>query len=126
MTNRKYLLCTHCKNMVGVINDSGVKIVCCGEPMMELEVGKVEASHEKHIPDAKYADGKIRVSVGSVEHPMLPEHYIEWIAIASNGTTMRKALKPGDKPYAEFAVEPGIYTVYAYCNLHGLWAAEIS
>ena len=54
---------------------------------------------------------------------MLPEHHIEWIALVDDDKVELKYLKPGEEPKAEFAeVKAG--TVYAYCNLHGLWKAE--
>ena len=64
-------------------------------------------------------------TVGAVEHPMLPEHFIEWIVLETQQGSQIKHLKPGEKPQAVFALAEGDQTVaaYAYCNLHGLWKA---
>ena len=93
--------------------------------MKEIVPGTTDAAAEKHVPVYETADGKVSVKVGSVEHPMLPEHYIEWIALKTKSGNQRKALKPGDKPEACFAICDGdeVEAVYAYCNLHSLWKA---
>ena len=75
MCETRFYICKHCGNIVGMINNSGVPIICCGEPMTELVPGSVEASTEKHIPVAVVSGGEVKVSIGSVAHPMLPEHY---------------------------------------------------
>lgn len=49
---------------------------------------KVDASLEKHVPVVIKENGKIRVEVGSTLHPMLPEHYIEWIALVAEYPNM--------------------------------------
>ena len=117
--------CNHCGNIVAFVKASGVPVVCCGEKMTEIIPGTVDASREKHIP-VRSVDGNIvHVTVGSVEHPMLPEHYIEWISIETKQGNQRKELRPGEKPEACFALCEGdeVEAVYAYCNLHGLWKA---
>ena len=68
--NGKFYVCEHCGNLVGMINSSGVPMVCCGQKMKKIEAGVVEASREKHIPVAVVEGEKVKVSVGSVEHPM--------------------------------------------------------
>ena len=74
--NTRFLRCKHCGNIVGVIHDAGVPIFCCGQPMEELTPNTVEASGEKHVPVANVENGVLTVQVGSVEHPMAPEHFI--------------------------------------------------
>ena len=117
--------CNHCGNIVAFVKASGVPVVCCGEKMTEIIPGTVEASREKHIPVWSVDGNIVHVSVGSVEHPMLPEHYIEWISIETKQGNQRKELRPGEKPEACFALCEGdeVEAVYAYCNLHGLWKA---
>ena len=119
----KFRICRHCGNLMGMINDSGVPVVCCGEPTEELVPNTAEASGEKHLPVVKTEDGKVIVNVGSVDHPMLPEHYIEWVSLQSKFGNQRKALQPGQQPEVCFALCEGdeVQAVYAYCNLHGLW-----
>ena len=88
--------------------------------------GSVEASREKHIPEFVVEGNKVIVTVGSVEHPMVPEHYIEWVSIQTKFGNQRKALVPGQKPEVCFSICEGdeVEAVYAYCNLHSLWKAE--
>lgn len=120
---QKYLVCKHCGNMVNMIKDKGVNVVCCGEKMTELIPGSVDASFEKHIPQYEIKDNKIIVTVGSVIHPMLDVHYIEWISIETTNGAQIVELKPNDEPKAEFLLSSNekLISVYAYCNLHGLW-----
>ena len=93
--------------------------------MTELIPGTVEASHEKHIPVYRVENGKVIVTVGSVEHPMAEEHHIEWVSLQTKFGNQRKLLNPGEKPEVCFSICDGdeVEAVYAYCNLHGLWKA---
>ena len=115
--------CEHCGQIVAIVKKTGVPIVCCGKPMTEIVPGTTDASVEKHVPVYAVENGIVTVTVGSVEHPMLPEHYIEWIALKTTGGNQRKVLKPSDAPKACFAICEGdeVEAVYAYCNLHSLW-----
>lgn len=126
MKTPKFLLCSHCGNLVGTIHDAGVPIMCCGQKMTELIPNTTDAAGEKHLPVVCVNGDSVEVSVGSVEHPMLEEHSIEWIYLLTEDGGQRKALKPGEKPVVSFntAGDKPI-AVYAYCNLHGLWKTEI-
>ena len=122
----KYYICEKCGNLVEKIEDSGVPMVCCGQKMTKIEAGTVEASREKHIPVASVEGDVVKVVVGSVEHPMAEEHSILWIELKTDKGVQRKHLKPGEPPVVSFALageKP--LEVYAYCNLHGLWKAEV-
>ena len=126
MSETKFFVCKHCGNLIGMIENSGVPVVCCGEKMTELVANTVDASLEKHTPVVTVDGDKIEVVVGSVEHPMLEEHFIKWIYVETKKGGQRKTLKPGEAPKAAFVVtddEP--VAVYAYCNLHGLWKTVI-
>ena len=116
--------CNACGNIVEVIHAGVGELVCCGRPMELLTENTTDAALEKHVPVVeKTADG-IVAKVGSVAHPMLEEHYIEWIeVIDGDGRAYRKFLKPGDAPEAEFCIKGDGLTVREYCNLHGLWKA---
>lgn len=122
----KFYVCEHCGNFVGMIKDTGVPMMCCGQKMTELVPGTTDAAVEKHVPAVAVDGNKVSVTVGSVEHPMIAEHYIEWVAIETEKGAQRKALKPEKTPKAEFALtdDDKLVAVYAYCNLHGLWKAE--
>ena len=126
MTETKFYICEKCGNLVGMIHASGVPMMCCGQKMTKLEAGTVEASREKHIPEVKVDGDTVKVSVGSVTHPMTEEHLIEWVYLMTDKGGQRKCLVAGDAPTVEFKlVDEKPLAVYAYCNLHGLWVAEI-
>ncbi len=119
----KFYKCKKC-NEVMIINDDIIPS-CCGEPMEELIPGSVEAAKEKHIPVVSYDEGYL-VTVGEVEHPMIEEHYIEWIAYElEKGAVKVFDLEPNQKPIVNFETDQKVKTVYAYCNLHGLWKADV-
>ena len=121
----KFYECSHCHNIIAYVKNSGVPVICCGEPMKELVPNTTDAANEKHVPVVEVEGTKVTVTVGSVEHPMLPEHYIEWVSLQTKQGNQRKELHPGEKPEVCFALCEGdeVETVYAYCNLHSLWKA---
>ena len=124
----KFYKCMHCGAIVAKLNEIGCDPSCCGEVMKPLLAGTVEAAVEKHIPVAKRDGNLIHVEVGEVIHPMLENHYIEWIYLLSERGGQFVFLKPGEEPKADFALVDGEkpLEVYAYCNLHGLWKGEIA
>ncbi len=119
----KFYRCEHCGQIVAVVKATGVPVMCCGQAMKELVPGETDGALEKHVPVYEVENGKVKVTVGSVEHPMLEEHYIEWVALETKMGNQRKTLKPGDKPSVCFSICDGdeVVAVYEYCNLHGLW-----
>ena len=124
---QRFYVCSHCGQIIAKVKDSRVPVMCCGEAMKEIIPGTVDASVEKHLPVVKIENNKVVVNVGSLEHPMVEEHYIEWISLQTNLGNQRKVLKPEEKPEASFLILEGekLEAVYAYCNLHGLWKTEI-
>lgn len=122
----KFFVCETCGNFVGMVVDSGAPMSCCGKQMKELVPGTSDGAVEKHVPVYTVDGNKVVVTVGSVEHPMVENHYIEWIALETKKGAQRKVLNPGEKPSVEFALtdDDSVVAVYAYCNLHGLWKAE--
>lgn len=121
MTSKKQIWkCNICGNIVEILHEGADSLVCCGQPMvLQEEKTKEQEGNEKHIP---IIEGK-RVKVGSVLHPMIEEHYIEWIeATSENNETCKIFLKPRNKPEAEFCFN--VKQARAYCNLHGLWKSE--
>ncbi|WP_087065756.1 desulfoferrodoxin family protein [Intestinibacillus massiliensis] len=126
MSEVRFFICKHCGNLVGMIHDAGVPMVCCGEKMTELVPGSVDASAEKHVPVISVEGDRVTVAVGSAEHPMVEAHYIEWIYLQTDRGGQRKCLEPGAAPKAVFALaDEKPVAAYAYCNLHGLWKAEV-
>lgn len=122
----KFYKCENCGNIIAYANKFGTDIVCCGKPITELKPNSTDASCEKHVPCYTIENNILTVSVGSVEHPMTPEHYIEWIAITTNYGNQRKILLPDTKPCAKFALLDGeeLNNIYTYCNLHELWSIK--
>ena len=121
----KFYRCDHCGNIVTFVHSAGVPVMCCGQKMTELVPGTTDGAAEKHVPVVHVEGNQVRVQVGSVEHPMLEEHHIEFIAIETKQGSQVKYLKPGEKPQAVFALAEGdqLVAAYEYCNLHGLWKA---
>lgn len=117
--------CNKCGNIIEVLHGGGGTLVCCGKPMELLDEQTADQSLEKHVPVIeKQADG-YRVTVGSVLHPMLEKHFIEWIElIADGGRVYRKHLKPGDKPQAFFKCRAKHVIAREFCNIHGQWKSE--
>ena len=124
---KKFFVCKHCGNMIGLLHDAGVPMMCCGEKMVELVPNTTDAAQEKHVPVATVEDNKVVVNVGSVDHPMLDEHWIQWVYLETDKGGHRKVLNPGEKPHVVFALteDEKPVAVYEYCNLHGLWVAKL-
>jgi len=122
----KFFICKHCGNLVEMVHNGGGKLVCCGEAMTELAANTTEAATEKHIPVITVVENTVTVEVGSVAHPMTAEHYIVWICIQTESGIELKYLEPGQAPKATFALtDDKVVAAFAYCNLHGLWKAEV-
>lgn len=123
----KFYICETCKNIITKIVDSKVPVVCCGKPMKELVPGAVDGALEKHVPAVTIEGNTVKVQIGEVIHPMLPEHYIQFIALETKNGVQIKNLKAGEEPKAEFVLADGdeAVAVYEYCNLHGLWVTEM-
>ncbi len=114
--------CNVCGNIVEVVHEGKGELVCCGEPMELLEEKMEEEGNEKHLPVVNETEDGVSVMVGSVEHPMEEDHYIEWIGVLTEEGAFRKFLQPDDKPKAEFNIDKDkIDSVREYCNVHGLW-----
>ena len=114
--------CELCGNVVEVLHEGDGELVCCGEAMKLYEENTTDAATEKHVPVVEHTPEGVKVTVGSVAHPMKEEHYIEWIELIDDDTIQRRMLKPGDEPTAIFGgVKSDSFSARAYCNLHGLW-----
>lgn len=123
----KLYKCAHCGNIVEMVEDHGVNPVCCGEAMKLLNPNTTDAATEKHVPVVEIEGNKVSVKVGSVEHPMMPEHHIAYIFLETNFGVHRANLDPAGKPEAQFVLAEGekAAAAYEYCNLHGFWKAEL-
>ena len=122
---KEFFICKHCGNIITKIKDSHVPVVCCGENMVELIASSTDASLEKHVPVYKIENNKVYVNIGSIEHPMTPGHFIEWVYLITDKGEQIKYLKPLEKPQVCFNIcdNEKVISVFAYCNLHSLWKA---
>ena len=122
---QKFYVCEHCGNIITKVNDSKVPVMCCGQPMKEMIPGTTDAAVEKHVPVYEVEGNVVNVKVGSVDHPMIPEHYIQWIVLETKEGFQIKYLEPETPPVASFSLTEGdeVVAVLEYCNLHGLWQA---
>lgn len=123
----KLLKCSHCGNVVEMIYDQKVPVMCCGEKMQELVANTTEAATEKHIPVLELDGDVLTVKVGEVPHPMTEEHYITSIFVVLGHQVYRANLEPNEEPIARFALGDykGSIEVYEYCNIHGLWKTKM-
>lgn len=126
MKELKFYRCKHCGNVAWKPFDVGVDLVCCGEKMGLLNANTTDGAAEKHVPVIERSEGRVKVRVGEVPHPMLEEHYITFVVLQSGDDGVQFAmLQPGEAPEATFAtMGDAPVTAYEYCNLHGLWKAE--
>ncbi len=122
---KRFFICEHCGNIIVMIRDCGVAVQCCGQKMKEIIPGTSDGAEEKHIPVYDVKDGIVIVHIGSTEHPMTPEHYIEWVCIETEDGLQYKQLKPYMSPRVSFLIseKDKIKAVYAFCNKHSLWKA---
>ena len=118
-----FYYCEHCGNLVEMVHDSQVPIICCGEPMTELVANTTEGASEKHLPVAERHGDKILVTVGAIHHPMSEEHSIDWIYLQTQHSGQLVKLEKDQKPAANFSLADNDSPIaaYAYCNLHGFW-----
>lgn len=123
----KFFKCGHCGNVIEFLTNTGVPVMCCGQKMEELIPGTSDGAAEKHVPVVEVEGNKVTVKIGEVEHPMVDAHYIEWIVLETRKGAQKVYLQPGRTPVAEFVLADGDEAVaaYEYCNLHGLWKADI-
>jgi superoxide reductase len=113
--------CEICGNIVEVLHEGEGELVCCGQPMKLYKENTTDAALEKHVPVIEKTENGFKIKIGSVAHPMIEEHHIEWIEVIVDGTAYRQFLKPGDAPEAEFCIKADNIIAREYCNIHGLW-----
>lgn len=118
-----FFKCAHCGQIIEKVKDTSVNVYCCGEPMSLIKENSTDAAQEKHVPVVSVSTNVVKVEVGSVMHPMTPEHLIEWVIVTTNKNCYKHVFAPGDAPVAVFTLQDDetVEKTYAYCNLHGLW-----
>ena len=122
----KFYKCAHCGQIILKVKETAVPVICCGEPMKQLVPNTTDAANEKHVPVVEVNGNVVNVTVGSVTHPMLDVHYIEWIVLETTNGYQVKKLQPGQEPKATFVLADGeeVVNAYEYCNLHSLWSVK--
>jgi len=122
-TQNQIYKCSVCGDIVEVLSAGEGSFTCCGKPMELLTEKTEDEGKEKHVPVIEKENGKIKIKIGSIPHPMEENHFIQWIEVIADGKVYRQNLKPGDQPEAEFEIEASEIIVREYCNIHGLWKA---
>lgn len=121
---REVYKCQLCGTIVEVLHAGSCVPSCCGQDLVHMEEGAVDAAKEKHVPVIEKIDGGYRVTVGSVAHPMVEKHFIQWIELLTENCVLRRELQPEEAPEATFLTDAQKVSARAYCNLHGLWKAD--
>ena len=116
--------CSICGNITEVLHEATGTLTCCGKPMNLLEENTIDAAVEKHVPIVEKVKGGYKVTVGEVNHPMIDQHYIEWIELVLENQVLRKYLKPGEAPEAVFQTTAEDVFAREYCNIHGHWRSK--
>lgn len=118
----KFKRCEDCE-AISLVLTEGKK---CAGSGVELEANSTDAAEEKHVPTIEKVGDILKVNVGSIDHPMEEDHYIEWIVVETKAGAMIKYLKPGMKPHADFNIAgEEVVAVYEFCNKHGLWKVTL-
>lgn len=123
----KFYQCEKCGNIITYLDDAGVIPVCCNETMKELVCNKEEQANEKHIPVVERNQNMVSVTIGSILHPSTLQHHIRWIVLTTDKGYYIHPLNTEEIPITYFAItsDERIQTVYAYCNIHGLWKRDV-
>ena len=126
MKTLRFFKCKHCGNVIVKLIDKNVRVFCCGEPMEEIFANTIDAATEKHLPIVNVDNGFVNVTIGSVEHPMEQEHFINFIVVQTQENYIISTLRPQQKPQTKVYVgNSKVVAVYEYCNLHGLWVTKL-
>ena len=117
--------CEICGNIVEIVLAGEGELVCCGQPMNLLEEQSMqdEMLQEKHVPVIKMEEDNIEIRVGSIQHPMTEEHYIQFIEAYSKDKryVKRKYLFPNEEPVLKLKCNCKDTIARELCNIHGLW-----
>lgn len=122
----KLFICKHCGNIIQMVKDAGVPVMCCGQKMELLVPNTTDGAFEKHVPVVSVSGNKVVVSVGSTLHPMMEEHHIAFVILETKNTVQKVELNHTEQPVAEFSIVDGdeVVAAYEYCNLHGFWKSN--
>ena len=127
MAEPKFYRCAACGQLLTTLQSAACVPHCCGKEMEVLTANTTDALQEKHVPAVTAEGRRVTVKVGSAPHPMTEAHYIQWIYLATKNGGQFRSLTPSDAPEAVFELTGGDapLAAYEYCNLHGLWKADL-
>lgn len=126
MTNKAQVYkCEKCGNIVEVVHVGQGTLVCCGVAMTLMNEQTADQAKEKHVPVLQKTEKGVKVVVGTTLHPMLDNHFVEWIELVNEKGINRKYLSAGSAPEALFDCQVKVIQVREYCNLHGLWVLNL-
>ena len=125
MKQRKIARCSICRQITVMEEDQAAMPVCCGKEMEELHLNQDDSLDDTHLPVIARRDGHLYAYAGAYEHPMEPDHYIEWLLLESEHSWRICSFQPHEEPKAEFQPDEAVTAVYAYCSKDGLWKTEI-
>ncbi len=95
--------------------------------MTDIVYKTQEEWNEKHLSIMEKTANWVKVTVWGVLHPMEVDHRISIIEIVlGNGEIMKKILKPGEHPSAEFETDQTVVELREFCNKHWRWKNKIS
>ena len=116
--------CNICGNIVEVLHSGAGELVCCGQPMNEMQVKSTgDEGYEKHVPIVTINGDKVHVKIGEIPHPMEDEHHLQVVQIIRSGAVVEgKRLYPGHETELTFHLpDNDSIRVRTLCNVHGLW-----
>jgi superoxide reductase len=121
---RELYRCEVCGNLIEIVNEGAPALVCCGQPMVKQEAKTADEGLEKHVPVVEETENGLIVKVGSVEHPMVEDHYIKFIEVLTKDKVFRAELAPGMSPQSGLCPrlkKEDIIEVREFCTKHGVW-----
>jgi len=54
--DRIFYVCEHCGNLVEMVRNAGVPMICCGQKMTCLEPKTEDGGFEKHLPVVRWRE----------------------------------------------------------------------
>lgn len=122
----RFYFCNSCGNLMIAAIASGVIPYCCGEEMTLLEPNTTDGNKEKHVPVVSFtSEHSLKVKIGSEPHPMSSEHNIRFVCLETDRGCIVRYLNVGDPPEVCIRFNGKPIAIYAYCNIHGLWRADV-
>ena len=107
-----FYVCPVCGNVIRAAGEAVIS--CCGITLPALEA---EDADGEHAIRAEAVEDEYYVTVG---HPMAKDHYISFLAAASDRSVQLIKLYPEGPAEARFKIDR-VKVLYAYCNRHGLF-----